>query len=112
MTLLQFKKYLDQEYLFNKVLDYILTVLILSCGLFLIYESLLTDWSNQLSLGLFISTLLLATYCVYFGIVGFFRIPNVTQIHSIINNDGRENNRKRVYDLAKKFNLFTYPYEI
>jgi hypothetical protein len=112
MTLLQFKKYLDQEYLFDKVLDYILAVLILSCGLFLIYESLLTDWSNQLSLGLFISTLLLATYCVYFGIVGFLRIPNVTQIHSIINNDGRENNRKRVYDLAKKFNLFTYPYEI
>ncbi len=112
MTLVQFKKYLDQEYLFDKVLDYILAVLMLSCGLFFIYKALLTDWANQLSLGLFFLILLLATYCVYFGIVGFLRIPNVTQIHAILNNAGRVNNRKRVYDLAKNFNLFTYPHEI
>ena len=106
MTALEFKNYLDKEYLFDKILDYILAVLILSGGLFFLYKLLLTEWSSNLSLGLFVVTLIISIYCIYLGAVGFYRIPNVTEIYFITNNDGKENNKKRIYNLSSKFNFF------
>ena len=112
MNVLELKKYLDKEYLFYKILDYFLATFFLIGGLFFIYKLLLTDWSNNLSVGLFIATLIFSIYCIYFGAAGFFRIPYVTEVHVIINNSGRENNEKRIRDLSTKFNFFIYPYEI
>ena len=112
MNVLEFKEYLDKEYLFYKVIDYFLATLILSVGLFFMYELLLSSWSNNLGLGLFLATLTFSIYCIYFGAVGFFRISYVTDVHVIINNSGKENNETRIHDLSTKFNFFIYPYEI
>ena len=109
MTVLEFKKYLNKEYSFDKIFDYILAILSLSGGLFFVYELVLTKWTE---IWIFILTLLFSIFLIYYGIVGFMRIPFVTNIYIIINNDGAENNKKRIQQLSEKLNLFTYPYLI
>lgn len=112
MNVKEFQKYIEKEYLFQKVLDYILASLFFFGGLFFMYTLLLTEWSKNLSLELFIFTLIFSAYIIYFGLVGFLRIPLITEIQIILNNSGRENNRKRIIDISKKYNMFLYPYEI
>jgi len=112
MTVKEFRKYLNKNYEFDKYIDYFSATVISCGGFFFVYKLLLTDWSKQMELYVFLIALLFSFYMIYFGLIGFFRIPNITRISFISTNIGTENNKKKIQEISKKFNLFIYPYEI
>ncbi len=111
MTVQEFQSKINKEYLCDKYWNYFFACFAFCGGLFFIYKLLLTKWSENLSVTLFIFTLLFSFYLVYLGIIGFLRTPILNQIKIISNNPDIETNKINIFKAAKKLNLHNIPCE-
>lgn len=111
MTSRDFEEYIKKEYVFDKIFDYFLATFWTVGGILMFYKTALTNWSKNLGVGLFIYSLIFCLYVIYFGIVGFLRIPRVPEIHFIPNKKGQKDSERKIFELKEKLNLSEFPSE-
>lgn len=112
MTVKEFQIYIEKEYLFQKVLDYIFATIFSVGGAVFLDGVTFSNWSDSTNLIMFLFTILLSICIIYIGFSGFFRIPKVTEIHSVQTDAGLQSNKEMVLNLAKQHKMFLYPYEL
>ncbi|AZI20480.1 hypothetical protein [Chryseobacterium taklimakanense] len=111
MTSEQFIEKIKKEYIFDRFFNYVFAIGSLLGGFFLLYKILLTEWSKNFSLGLFIFTIILTISLMYIGVTGLMRTPNLADVDLIRRDSNVENNRNLVLEISKKLNLRLLPTE-
>lgn len=111
MTVEEFQNKIKKEYFSDKYLNYLYAFSALGIGIFFIYKLLFTNWSEGLTIKLFLFTLLISFYLLYLGIIGFIRTPHLDQIEIISKNPNIELNKENIAKTAKKLNLKSLPSE-
>ena len=101
MTVEEFQNKIKKEYFSDKYLNYLYAFSALGGGIFFIYKLLFTNWSEGLTIKLFLFTLLISFYLLYLGIIGFIRTPHLDQIEIISKNPNIELNKKTLLKLQK-----------
>lgn len=110
MSIESFQEKIEKDYLFDKYCNYFFSIFFLFGGLFFLYKSTLTNWAEQLSVGLYIWILIFAFILIYMGAIGFYNTPKLTQIYRLPNN-GIDEGKARIHSIAQRLKIKLFPSE-
>lgn len=105
MTLIEFQKKVKKDYLFDKVWNYIYSMMFLGIGIYFLFEIFFTDWSQNMTSGSVTSIVLMSFFILSIGIVGIIRTPKLAQIHKISINGDLQINKEKILEFSRQNKL-------